>query len=369
MPSTLLEAAPLPKYLDLCQQVEEQIESGELKPGDRLPSFTQMREQYGATTATVERILRTLEKKGLIRREPSRGTFVTARTSATPRGVIGLLTQTMYRQHPYYAPLLSGAQEAAHSLGLEVLLLSDNSVISRDKVDGLLLIGAHETPLKQIPLEMPRVALMGLLPGSSGVVADDRHGEVLAVEHLVALGHRRIAFLTLGNLPTGVEDVANSDAASRNRFQGYQDTMKSNGIKADPRWVKPLRDNAPFRGFATAGRDMMQRWIDEDWKALGCTALLAQNDEVAIQAMQVLQENGYDVPGDVSVVGFDNIAPSNWVRPRLTTVDVGQERVGARAVEVLLDRISNPAAQAEQSVTVLPTELVVRESTAPAPQG
>ena len=164
MARTVTEPNPLPKYLDLCQQVEEQIESGELKPGDRLPSFVQMREQYGATTATVERILRTLEKKGLVRREPSRGTFVTARTQAQSKGVIGIMTQTSVRQHPYYVPLLSGAQEGAHNLGVEVLLLLENSVLSRDRVDGLLIIGAQANPIKQIPLEMPKGCLLYTSP-------------------------------------------------------------------------------------------------------------------------------------------------------------------------------------------------------------
>jgi DNA-binding LacI/PurR family transcriptional regulator len=366
MSSTLAEPTPLPKYLDLCQQFELQIESGELQPGDRLPSFVQMREQHGATAATVERLLRTLEQKGLIKREPYRGTFVTARARAKAKGVIGLLTQAVYRDHPYYQPLLRGAQDKAHELGIEVLLLMENSIISHDKVDGVLSIGAQDALLRQIPFGMPRVSLMGAIPSMSSVNADDGQGVAAAIDHLVELGHRRITFLTMGTLRY-------ADAASRQRYQAYRESLKRHGIKPEPRWVKKLRDEYDkkvFVGFATAGREKMQQWLEEDWKKLGCTALLTQNDEVAIQVIQVLQENGYRVPTEVSVVGFDNTAFSTWIRPHLTTVDVGLEQIGACATQLLLETVAGRSASddaPEANVLMLPTKLVVRESTGPAP--
>jgi LacI family transcriptional regulator len=371
MPPVLTEPNPLPKYLDLCRRVEEQIESGDLRPGDRLPSFVQMREQYGATTATVERILRTLESKGLVRREASRGTFVTARARVQNKGVIGILTQMEYRQHPYYVSILNGVQEEAHRLGLEVWLLPERSVVNRDKVDGLLVAGVYDADLinliKQIPLSMPRVALMTTLPEGPRVVADDRQGITLAVEHLVELGHRRIAFLTSGH-------YIYTDDASRQRLEAYRETLLRHGIEPDPRWTRDLRGDGglgAFRGFAVYGREKMQEWLEDDWDELGCTALLAQNDEVAIPAIQVLQEAGYNVPEQVSVIGFDDAVACAWIRPHLTTVKIELEQVGAHAVRLLLEQtaeVGGRRQRQEANVVTLPVKLVVRESTGPAPQ-
>jgi LacI family transcriptional regulator len=368
MPPTLTEPNSLPKYLDLCHRVEEQIESGELRPGDRLPSFLQMREQYGATPATVERILRTLESKGLVRREASRGTFVTARSQAQNKGVVGILMEMEYRQHPYYTSILNGIQEEAHRLGLEVWLLSEHSAVNRDKVDGLLVAGVEDEDLiKRIPLGVPHVALMSTLPEGPRVVADDRQGITLAVEHLVELGHRRIAFLTVGH-------CIYTDATSQQRFEAYQETLLRHGIEPDPRWARDLRsgdDLVTFRGFAVYGREKMQEWLEDDWDELGCTALLAQNDEVAIPAIQVLQEAGYSVPEQVSVIGFDDAVACAWVRPHLTTVKIELEQVGAHAVQLLLEQTAEARERRQQQeacTITLPVKLVVRESTGPAPQ-
>lgn len=370
---TTSEPNALPKYLALCQKMEEQIASGELKPGDRLPSFVQMKEQYGVTTATVDRILQMLEKKGLVRREASRGVFVTARTPHETKGVIGVLTQAAYREHSYYMKLLKGAQDKAHELGVELLLIMENSVVSRDKVDGVIAMVTMEHPARQIPVEMPIVSLMGSLPGLSGVVVDDYSGTVKAMEHLFELGHRRIAFLTLGNLPLGVWGVPNGDIASVQRLMAYFEAFRRRGIQPDPRWCRRLREehelNQAFENFAEKGREKMQRWVEEDWKELGCTALLTQNDDVAFQAIQILQKAGYRVPEQVSVVGFDNTSMSTLMHPHITTIDAGLERAGARAITMLLDKIAQSSIESgerETETVVLPSKLVVRESTGAA---
>lgn len=370
MTSAPAKSSTLPKYLDLCREFETRIEAGELKPGDRLPSFARLREEYGTTTATVERTLRALENKGLIRREACRGIFVTARGSGAAKGVIGLLSQTAYRLDPYYVSLLHGAQDKAQSLGLGVMLLSENSVLHRDKVDGLLLMGAHDQSLKQIPVGMPRVQMMGPLAGIPSVYSDDRQGTVDAVEHLLDLGHRRIGFLSMGNLHRPNEDSPVADFASQQRYHAYLETLTANGITPNQRWARSLRDvDKPFPGFPIAGREKMQQWLEDDWKELNCTALLTQNDEVAVQVIQVLHAAGYSVPRDISVIGFDNTSISTKIRPHLTTVDVGLEQAGARSVELLLEMLSGSSAEprATRRMVVLPTTLIVRESTGPAP--
>ena len=112
----------------------------------------------------------------------------------------------------------------------------------------------------------------------------------------------------------------------------------------------------------SAGSDCMNSWLQDGWEQTGCTALLVQNDEAAIGAMKAMQASGIDVPGDVSIVGFDGSEICAFVTPRLTTVDVPLREIGTQGLKLLIRQIE--VGQAEIEKHVLPVELRVRESTA-----
>ena len=103
-----------PRYIELANAIRLQIEQGVLRPGDRLPSFVQIREQYGVTAATVERIYKHLEKDNLVVREQGRGTFVKQPDSQPRTGVIGIYGVTM-AQHPYFVPLIDGFRQLTNA--------------------------------------------------------------------------------------------------------------------------------------------------------------------------------------------------------------------------------------------------------------
>ena len=107
----------------------------------------------------------------------------------------------------------------------------------------------------------------------------------------------------------------------------------------------------------------MQVWLQEDWRALGCTAILAQNDHMAIGVMQVLQEANLDVPGEVSVMGVDGTELCDHTTPRLSSVQLPLEQIGARAVDLLVEQIES--GQPEEQIIVLPAKLRAAASTAP----
>ena len=117
------------------------------------------------------------------------------------------------------------------------------------------------------------------------------------------------------------------------------------GIVPDPAWVRPLRDPCdPMQEFEDLGRSAMGQWLAADWRALGCTALLAHNDETAVGVIEVLQDAGVQVPGEVSVVGFDGLDIADYFRPRLTTIEVPLEEIGAQGARLLLRHIREGAA-------------------------
>jgi DNA-binding LacI/PurR family transcriptional regulator len=356
MPVATRSSNSSPKYLQIAQQLRKQIEAGELKPGDRLPSFVAMRADFGATPATVERVYADLERDSLIRREPGRGTFVAETRQRQSTGMIGFVGSSFSRKDPYTTHIVEGIEDVIRREERRVLLLDHHSSGGWDQVDGVLVCRPNEGEaiLRHLPIKLPCVTLMAAVEGFSSVIADDFEGIHQAVEYLHAQGHRRIGYLTESTFPI-----------LRQRIAGYYDALREVGI------VSPcLRQtsyshteiNSDYREW---GRTAMREWLQDNWKEQACTALLVQNDSAAFGAIESLIEAGISVPQDVSVVGFDGTEICEWMTPSLTSVDVPIQRIAATGVEVLLRHITGK--ETEPSKTVLSTQLRVRNSTAPAP--
>ena len=350
--------ADAPRYVTIAQDFRHQIRSGELKAGDRLPSFPVMRSRYGVSQATLERAHTLLQQEGLIVRVQGKGVFVAAPKSSQQTGVIGFtgVAFDVRNDFPYWAHLTEGIQKAARQTGQQILLLNDGASWkeTENKIDGALISERLDlTLLSQMPETLPCVSLMVPVKGVALVGSDDYQGVYAATEHLLALGHRRIACLMYAD-----------DLLSEPRLSGYRDALRAAGITPDPRHFRePLGDSGAL--FIVRGHRAMQEWLQQDWDETGCTALLAQNDEAAIGVIRALKEAGIAVPVQVSVVGFDGTEVGEYVTPRLTTIEVPLMQIGALGVETLLRQIQT--GRRDVSVTLLPTRLKVRESTAPPP--
>jgi DNA-binding LacI/PurR family transcriptional regulator len=354
-----------PKYLKLAQHLRQRMTAGELQPGDRLPPYAELKE-YGFGQNIVERAFAVLEQDNLIERRNGIGVFVADPQERRQTGVIAVANGFPH-QHPYYVQLLQGVQAEAHRHQMEVLLSHAESRISWEKVDGVLICNPYSADAAhRLPPGMPRLALLHSRDNVSRVRADDYQGMSEAVEHLLQLGHRRIAFLGTGPNPNPMEN----DVPSQQRLAAYRTVLAAAGVKVSPDWMRAIHEPSdPAAEFVSLGREKMRRWLDEDWSTLGCTALLAQNDDTAIGAIEVLQDAGYKVPGDISVVGFDGSRLAEHFRPRLTTVEVPLYEIGVAGVKQLLEQIEMPLSElmvAPQAKTVtLPCRLKVGESTAP----
>jgi len=186
-------------------------------------------------------------------------------------------------------------------------------------------------------------------PAALPIVAiENRDGARLAVEHLLSLGHRRIAFIA-GSHHTG---------QSAERQAAYVDALNAAGIAPDPALIAHGRF-VQTGGFAAA-RQLLALPSPP-------TAIFAANDEMAFGAIDAIHSLGLSVPGNVSVIGFDDIATSSHIHPPLTTLRQPLAELSACAVTQLLALIEGETPTARR--TALPLELVVRQSTGSVPHG
>lgn len=280
------------------------------------------------------------------------------------RSLTGMATQTIALllpdiTNPFFPELVKGIQDLAderghllllcHTAGDSAKVRADLTLLRRKQVDGILLAAdalAGEGIAAAIG-EVPTVVLGPRIQGlpSDQVVVDDRAGARLAVEHLLSLGHRRIAHLA--GPPGGV--------SSRDRRLGWADALRAAGIAPDRRLV--VRGDHLEDGGLAAGRTLLDR-------GTRFTAVFAANDLSAVGLLRGLTEAGLHVPADVSVIGFDGIHLTAYTAPALTTVAQPIYQLGRTAAELLLDRLTTTEPGPPRTVA-LDTTLVVRNSTAP----
>lgn len=218
-------------------------------------------------------------------------------------------------------------------------------MLAERAVEGLLLVN---TPLPE-DVDLPIVSVSGHTPGKNvtNVVLDHERAAVLALEHLKALGHRRIAFMR------GQNFTADTDF----RWKSILQTARDMKIPVDPELCIALEMNtwSPELGYEPV-RALLARRRD-------FTAIFCFNDTSAFGAIRALKDVGLRVPDDVSVIGFDDVVSAKYSTPSLTTVRQPLWEMGRTAAEILLRKITHPSARCPAEVTMKP-ELMVRESTA-----
>lgn len=357
-----------PLYERLRNALRQEVERGVLRPGDRLPSFAELRTRYGIHKATVERAHLMLEQEGLVVREQGRGTFVAHRAPAT--GTIGLLgvSLLMSQASPFWAKLLGGIWAGlspqpgdggdARGARRQLLLFDEYTPQLCDRVDGLLINSANrDYRFITLPSQLPCVSLLVANRAGAGasVVADDYAAGRALTRHLLELGHRRIAFLA---------NRESTEIAPR-RIAGYRDALLEYSVEPQPHWLRSWRHRNEV-DFTAVAREAMEEWLRHDWRDLACTALVCQNDEAALGAVQALENAGYAVPGQVSVAGFDGAFLDRAGQRRITTMEIPLFEIGRRGAQLLLEQVADATIREERAAHLtLPATLRVGETTAP----
>jgi LacI family transcriptional regulator len=253
------------------------------------------------------------------------------------------------------ADTLWGIGSEAHKAGYRVLVEPlpprgghYTDLVRSQRVDGLIVSGprSDDAELAQLVAEAFPIILQGSLPGlaAPSIDVDNRAGARTAVEHLLAIGHRRVACVT--NAPRAY-------TAAEERLAGYHDALDGAGVAHDERLVVEGAFDATSGWLAV--RDLLAGAPD-------VTAVFVASDVVAFGVLRGLREAGRRVPRDVSVVGFDDIPLARHFDPPLTTVHLPARALGEAAGRALVDRL---AGRPGSERLLLATELVVRESTAP----
>ena len=297
---------------------------------------------------TRERVLTAVRELGYRRNAMARS-LRTQRAEA-----FGFVIPTF--ENPIYASIIQGAEREAERRGLALLTSSAEhesfSVASlvdlagQGRIDGLLL--AVEDDVDTIDAELDALAIPWMLVNRRSpkarrwAILDDEGAARIAVEHLVQLGHRRIAHLAG---PPG------ADTASR-REDGYGRAMADAGLEVGSGFVLP--SDYTNEGGASA----LRRLLDGPAEV---TAVFAANVAAAIGALGVAHERGVRVPDDLSIVAVHDLPLAGYLNPPLTTVRMPLQALGERAVGLLSDV---PARERLHTVVRGPMELVVRKSTA-----
>jgi len=220
------------------------------------------------------------------------------------------------------------------------------SLIREVHSDGVILAGVHpeDNHLRKLnPDDFP-IVLWGRLPNSTlpFVDVDNMSAARMAVEHLIGLGHTRIACITNAPRDSGHE--------ATDRLYGYQIALEAHGLPYDETLVR-YGDYQERSGF-----EAMRSLLEQPERP---TAVFVASDVVALGALSAARTAGLQVPDDLAVVGFDDIQLSQYVVPPLTTVRVPAHEIGATSAQMLLNIIQNGHRPAS---VFLETELIVRES-------
>ncbi|KPG70596.1 LacI family DNA-binding transcriptional regulator [Enterococcus sp. RIT-PI-f] len=256
----------------------------------------------------------------------------------------------------YYMSIRMGVEKRAAELGCDLLKISQLDPHAIQGLDGLLAIGKFtQEKVAELHELHPNLCVIGSnfpLDDYDSVNTDFAQATELALNHLTDLGHQKIAFI-------GAEESQNMYGYRRYKtptVNTYVDMMKHYDLYDDTYFI--VKENSALD--VKTGEELALQAL-QTWGESLPTAILAANDAFAIGIIHTLTAQGIAVPGDISVMGINDISVSRYVSPPLSSVRAFTEEMGETGIELLYNRISNPSVARR---IFLSTELIVRESTA-----
>jgi DNA-binding LacI/PurR family transcriptional regulator len=332
---------PVPRLEDVAQRAQVSISTA-----SRALSRPEL-----VAAETVGRVLKAARELGYQPNQVARS--LRTRVNQT----IGLLVSDIL--NPFHATLAKGLQDAAFDHGYHLLLCNTDEDPTKEAAYLRLFQSNQLRGFVIVPTERSRRLLQEFsdipvveadrtsgLPNLHAVLADNLSGTRQAVEHLIQLGHRKIAIIAgKPDVTTGVE-----------RLEGYLQTMRAFGLEVNPRWI--VHGNHREEGGYRAARELLNLPPNDH-----PTAWFVINNEMTAGAVRAIREAGLHIPKDLSIVGFDDSRWAQLMDPPLTVVDQPAYDLGYTSGEILFklfERASPPP-----KVVRLHTQLVVRSSTAP----
>ncbi|OOF87446.1 HTH-type transcriptional repressor PurR [Rodentibacter ratti] len=272
---------------------------------------------------------------------------------------IGMIVTTS--EAPYFAEIIHAVEEHCYRQGYSLFLCNTQNdpekvknhleMLAKKRVDGLLVMCSEYTQTSLNLLAnfstVPMVVMDWGPNGDTDIIDDNSFtGGYLATKHLIDCGHKEIGIIA-GEL---------TKTTARTRYEGFEKAMKDAGLIINKNWVMEGYFE-PEDGYECMNKILTQTNLP--------TAVFCCNDVMALGAISAITEKGLRVPDDISIIGYDNIHSSRFYAPPLTTIHQSKSRLGAQAVNLLFERISqkdkDDLSQTQSRIDIHP-ELVVRKS-------
>jgi GntR family transcriptional regulator of arabinose operon len=355
-----------PKYQQLFERIEGSIRSGQYLPGQKLPSEAALEADFGASRITVVRALRELQQRGLVHRRAGSGTYVAETGSTSTSLLFGLLIPnlgeaeifapicesiTEFLQERKHAVLWGNMRPGAQTREKQSLELCDQYIDKR--VAGVFFAPLEWTPIDDrinhtvvtaldragIPIVLLDRSFMPYRKRSHHdlVSIDHRQAGYMVTNHLLGLGCRRIAFVSLAHSAVTIEA----------RVAGYQEALLRAGLPVEESLVQQINSDNAQRI-----RELMGTFKPD---AIACS-----NDRTASYVMRDLISLGYRIPDDVRVIGIDDLQYAKLLPVPLTTIHQPCHEIGIAAGAAMLQRLTMPDLPPRE--ILLECSIVVRDS-------
>lgn len=350
---------PLPKYYMLKEYLKDKIIKGHIVPGEQLPSENALAGQFKLSRHTVRQALGELENERWIYREQGRGTFCAPQREKGEGRTLAV--QTTYISDYIFPAIIRGIEEVVSLSGYTLVLANTNNdkkkeaqclenLIGQD-IKGMIVeptksAGENinleyfkELEKREIPYLMLHAVYGELDPAY--IIMDDEKGGYLATKYLLQLGHRRVAGLFKSDDRQGVY-----------RQAGFMNALKEYGLELPPHFLGNYDTERLFSYPYQFTADLLRHNPRP-------TAIVCYNDQIAMQVLEAVRDAGLKVPGDISVIGYDdsNLAVASEVK--LTTIKHPKAEMGRQAARFIIDMVEG---RIRKPRLVYQPELIVRSS-------
>lgn len=347
-----------PKYYRLKEYLKEQMKRGAIAPGNQLPSENMLVDQFKISRHTVRKALDDLEHEGLIYREQGRGTFCAYPAAAKGQTVAVVTT---YISEYIFPAVIRGIEEVLSAAGCLLLLASTGNAKSKEatclenllqqKIAGLIieptqsarenenLAYYRELENRGIPYLMLHAYYPELDPAY--IIQDDEKGGYLVTQHLIRLGHRRIAGLFKADDLQGVK-----------RRAGYLKALQEHEIEPVPALIGAYETEELYSYPDQFARKILKETPPP-------TAMVCYNDQVALFVLEALREKGVKVPEEFSLISFDDSSLAVASEVKLSGIKHPKVTMGRQAARLILDMIKDKTYKPR---FVFQPELILRAS-------
>ncbi|MFW6271306.1 MAG: GntR family transcriptional regulator [Bacillota bacterium] len=355
-----------PLYEQVKKLIYGEIREGNYRPGEIIPAEREFCKKLNVSRNTVRKAISQLVNEGYLYKVQGHGTFVSGDQEKQvdedlQNKIIGVI---LADDTEYDSNILKGVEKVASQKNYNVIFASYQNILEkeleiikkvlRQKVSGLIIMPGSVSAVMQFvsglkAKDLPFIFVDTRLPDDEidCVVSSNIKGGYLAAEHLIKLGHKKIAFLK--------EDI--SEMTVEDRLSGYKKALKDYDFEIDSDLMLTVSD---------ASSEEKQEEMSVFYNQQKPTAVIAHNDYLALDFYKMCRKNNINIPDDVSLVGYDNIESIKHIDVPLTSIAQFPQEMGMVAAERVLEKIENKNSRKKELKKQIyyPVELVVRQSTA-----